>query len=320
MELQIFDISGTGIRFGTTEDGTPYAVASDFAKTMGYRQASDATRLLDEGEAGQQIVLTSSLTSGITQRREMNVIYEDGLWELIFRSSLPGAKAIKARVKAILKEIRETGAYSPAPAPAFPVPQDYIQALEAHLAGKKRELELEVDLATTRAQKRTLVAKVEEAAPKVEAYDKFHNADGYWEFEEFAKTMKVPGVGRNNLFEVLRELKILIDDNDNLPYQKWLEGTKTKPPVFYLRPETYPNRATGQDVPTYVTLIHPSAMPEIEKKIRALMEREGMTRYVKRETRRRHQEQEAIRNASNVVPITRWIETPSGASFPVREA
>ncbi|MEU0355692.1 BRO-N domain-containing protein [Streptomyces cyaneofuscatus] len=109
--LQLFNVSGTDIRFGITEDdGRVYAVAADFAKAMGYRDASDAVRLLDPEEAGTQIVRTRS-ANGVDQRREMRVIFEDGMWELIFRSTLPGAKAIKKQVKQILKEIRETGQY-----------------------------------------------------------------------------------------------------------------------------------------------------------------------------------------------------------------
>ena len=102
---QVFEIQGKGIRFGQTDDGMLFSIALDFAKAMGYGQASDATRLLDDEEKGQQIVLTP----GGPQR--MNVIYEDGMWELVFRSTLPEAKAIKSRVKAILRQIRETGRY-----------------------------------------------------------------------------------------------------------------------------------------------------------------------------------------------------------------
>ncbi|WP_329217368.1 Bro-N domain-containing protein [Streptomyces microflavus] len=109
--VQLFNVSGSDIRFGVTEHGTPYAVASDYAKAMGYGQASDATRLLGDDEKGQQIVLTP----GGPQR--LNVIFEDGMWELIFRSTLPGAKEIKKRVKAILREIRETGRFEAEPVP-----------------------------------------------------------------------------------------------------------------------------------------------------------------------------------------------------------
>jgi len=103
--LQPFNISGTETRFGVTEHGAPYTVASDFAKSMGYRDAANALRLLDEDEKGTQIVSTPG------GPQSMKVIYEDGMWELIFRSTLPGAKAIKKQVKQILKEIRETGQY-----------------------------------------------------------------------------------------------------------------------------------------------------------------------------------------------------------------
>lgn len=125
--LQLFNVSGTDIRFGATEDGTPYSVAADFAKTMGYLQASDATRLLEDDEKGQQIVLT------LGGPQQMNVIYEDGMWELIFRSKLPGAKAIKKQVKAILKQIRETGKYEAPGTPladhAGTIPWDHAAAI-----------------------------------------------------------------------------------------------------------------------------------------------------------------------------------------------
>lgn len=110
----VFDIQGSGIRFSATDDGVPYAIAADYAKVMGYTRTSDALKLLDEDEKGTAICRTPG------GPQEMKVIYEDGMWELIFRSSLPGAKAIKARVKAILKQIRETGRYEVAPPAAEP--------------------------------------------------------------------------------------------------------------------------------------------------------------------------------------------------------
>lgn len=140
--LQLFDISGAGIRFGLTADGTPYAVAADFAKTMGYRDADKATRLLDEDEKGTQIVGTPG------GPQEMNVIFEDGLWELIFRSTLPGAKAIKSRVKAILREIRETGRYEAALSPA----EMLLRMAQQHLAQEQRLAAVELEQAATAAK------------------------------------------------------------------------------------------------------------------------------------------------------------------------
>lgn len=167
--LQLFNVSGADIRFGLAEDGTPYAVAADYAKTLGYRDAANALRLLDEDEKGTQIVSTPG------GPQQMKVIYEDGLWELIFRSTLPGAKAIKSRVKAILKEIRETGRYD---ATSAPVPQDYEEAL-VHLLDKVRE-------------NKALEAANKVLTPKANKWDQFMNSDGLIGMTAIADMLNVP--------------------------------------------------------------------------------------------------------------------------------
>lgn len=165
--LQLFNISGADIRFGLTEDGTPYAVAADFAKTMGYTRTSDALKLLDDEERGTAICRTP----GGPQR--MSVIFEDGLWELIFRSSLPGAKAIKSQVKSILRQIRETGRYEA----AATVPQDYEEAL-VHLLDKVRE-------------NKALEAANKILAPKAGKWDEFLSAEGLIGMRETADLFHV---------------------------------------------------------------------------------------------------------------------------------
>lgn len=181
--LAVFDISGAGTRFGTTEDGSPYAVASDFAKAMGYRDAANALRLLDEDEKGTQIVSTP----GGAQR--MAVIFEDGMWELIFRSTLPGAKAIKSRVKAILREIRETGSYMPAPMD------------ELELAERNVQLILE---------KRAALARVAELEPVAHSWQVLASGDGDFAVADAAKILSRDDaivIGRNRLFALLAEYR-----------------------------------------------------------------------------------------------------------------
>jgi len=154
----VFDVLGNSIRFGVTEDGTAYSIATDYAKAMGYRDAEKATRLLESDEKGTQIVGTP----GGPQR--MAVIYEDGMWELIFRSSLPGAKAIKKRVKAILQEIRRTGRYEVIP-PALPdiTTAAGVLAMAEQFTRTARQL-VEAD------------AKLRELEPKAVAHDTYLSA------------------------------------------------------------------------------------------------------------------------------------------------
>lgn len=192
---------GRSVRFGTTEDGTPYAVAADFAKAMGYRDAEKATRLLDEDEKGTQIVGTP----GGPQR--MAVIFEDGLWELIFRSTLPGAKDIKARVKFILRTIRETGRFEVAPAPAFEIPASFADALEL-AARQARELE-------------SATARVAELEPAARAWDTLADATGDYSLRDAAHILnRDPHIttGQNRLMTSLRDLGMV--DRRGIPYAK----------------------------------------------------------------------------------------------------
>lgn len=184
----VFDVQGANIRFGQTDDGTPFSVASDFAKAMGYAKTQNATDILDDEEKGHAPIVTPG------GRQRLAVIYEDGMWELIFRSTLPGAKAIKSRVKAILREIRETGSYNAAPsAPALP--QDYEEALVA-LLGQVRET-------------KALTARVAELEPAANSWQTLAAAEGDFSVADAAKILaRDPAIklGRNRLFSLLDEL------------------------------------------------------------------------------------------------------------------
>lgn len=148
-DIQMFNIEGADIRFGTTEEGEPYAVAADFAKVMGYTRTSDAMSLLDDAEKGAANIRTPG---GV---QKVGVIYEDGMWELIFRSSLPGAKAIKGQVKKILKEIRKTGSYSANLSPA-----EMLLAQAQQLVDQERRLK---EIETTTKEVTSKVAALEGA-------------------------------------------------------------------------------------------------------------------------------------------------------------
>lgn len=199
--IRLFDVAGSSIRFGTTEDGHPYAVAADFAKAMGYRDADKATRLLDEDEKGTQIVGTPG------GPQQMNVIYEDGLWELIFRSTLPGAKAIKKRVKEILRQIRETGRYEAEGVNQPAIPEDYSAAL--------RRLADEHDARVLAESQRDALK------PLAEAYADLMEADGTFDWAAVAQIFSriTGGLGRNNFLDLLRSDDLKILKSNNTPYQ-----------------------------------------------------------------------------------------------------
>lgn len=118
----VFDVQGANWRFGSDDAGRNWVVAGDIAKSMDYRDAANALRAVDDDEKGTQIVSTPG------GPQEMKVIFEEGIWELIFLSRKPEAKAIKARVKAILKQIRETGRFEAEPTQLGPTTVVWEQA------------------------------------------------------------------------------------------------------------------------------------------------------------------------------------------------
>lgn len=192
-QIMPFDLGGQSMRFGLTDDGITWVAATDFAKAMGHRDAERATRLLAEDEKGTQIVGTPG------GDQELNVIYEDGIWELIFRSSLPGAKAIKTRVKQILREIRETGRYEPA------AMDDPLSEIERQTQLTVRAVEI---ARRERAARQAAEGQIRELEPAARAWDVLAKAEGDYAVADAAKILsRDPAIrlGQGRLFTLLRE-------------------------------------------------------------------------------------------------------------------
>ncbi len=96
------------------EDGVVWFVAADIAKALGYRDAHNMTRMLDEDEKGTRIVSTPA---GL---QEMTVINESGLYHATLKSRRPEARAFRKWVTSeVLPAIRKTGRYEAQPEPVI---------------------------------------------------------------------------------------------------------------------------------------------------------------------------------------------------------
>lgn len=87
------------------------------------------------------------------------------------------------------------------------LPQTYLEALESLVESEKRN--------------QALQAKIEEDKPKVEFFDAVADSKDAISIGEVAKTLNM-GIGRNRLFEILRNKSIL--QADNIPYQKYIDA------------------------------------------------------------------------------------------------
>lgn len=89
------------------QDEVPWFVAADVATILGYAEAKDMTRALDNDEKGRQIVPT------LGGNQDMTIISESGLYNAIFRSRRTEAAAFRKWVTAtVLPEIRRTGRFT----------------------------------------------------------------------------------------------------------------------------------------------------------------------------------------------------------------
>ena len=105
-----FEFNGSTIRTITETDGETWFVATDVAKVLGYRDAHNMARRLDEDEKGTRSVST------LGGDQNLAVINEPGLYAAIIGSKVEGAKAFKRWVThEVLPAIRSKGGYvSPA--------------------------------------------------------------------------------------------------------------------------------------------------------------------------------------------------------------
>lgn len=101
----VHDFFGMFVRhYVDPSDGEPRWVLSDAAKILVYRDAADASRILDADERGSVCLMTP----GGAQR--LLVVTEGGLSHLVIRSKKPRAKVFRSWLKeAVMPEIRRTG-------------------------------------------------------------------------------------------------------------------------------------------------------------------------------------------------------------------
>ena len=67
-----------------------------------------------------------------------------------------------------------------------------------------------------------LMAQLNSMQPKVDFYNKVTGSPDTCDMKEVAKLLNYKNIGRNKLFEILRDEKIL--DNHNQPYQKYIDA------------------------------------------------------------------------------------------------
>lgn len=177
----------------------PWFVAGDICAVLGFRMPSDALRWLDDEEKGYAVVRTP----GGDQR--VSTVNESGLYALIFRSRVDGAKAFRKWVTSeVLPAIRRSGRYEVSP--QFPVPRTFSEALEL-AAGQAREIEAKNQQLAI-AEPKAAQADLHRAADGLTTVDDFAN-----EVQDWAKREHGLRVLHKDVWDFLAEIGLIIRGN-----------------------------------------------------------------------------------------------------------
>ena len=146
--------------------------------------------------------VTPSITDSLGRDQYPVFINESGLYSLVLSSKLPTAKKFKRWVTSdVLPSIRKTGSYN---LPDFTNPAEAARAWANEFEKSQKLLEENKAL-----------------APKAEFYDTVANSESLLSMGHVAKTLDM-GIGRNKLFEFLRNNGIL--NSHNIPYQRFVNA------------------------------------------------------------------------------------------------
>lgn len=202
-ELQIFNNAEFGEIRTTEIDGKIYFCGADVAKALGYTNTSKALKDHCKG-----VTKCYTLTNGGMQ--QMSFISKGDIFRLAANSKLPDAERFESWIfDEVLPTIETHGAYMTP------------QTLEQVLLNPDTLIQLAQNLKAEQERNKQLTAKIELDAPKVEFYDAVTDSKTAIPMGQVAKVLNYKGYGRNNLFEFLRDKKVLMQNN--MPYQKYID-------------------------------------------------------------------------------------------------
>ncbi|WP_312099047.1 phage antirepressor [Corynebacterium dentalis] len=211
MKIEPFNFNGLSVRVIVGEEAEPEWVATDVAKILGYRDAANLARRLDEDEKGTHSVSTPG------GYQQLTTITESGLYSAILGSKRPEAREFKRWVThEVLPSIRKRGGYLTP------------EATEAALTDPDFIIRLATDLKLERARRAELESQAAEDAPKVLFANAVSTSNTDILVGDLAKILKGNGVniGANRLFIWLRANGYLISRKGtdwNMPTQRSME-------------------------------------------------------------------------------------------------
>lgn len=251
---QFFDFKGIEVRT-VTQNGEPWFILSDVCKVLGMTNVTEVKKRLDQADFN-----TTEVRSG-NQNRNMGIVNEYGLYDVILDSRKPEAKEFRRWITSeVIPSIRKHGAYltSEKIEEVLLNPDAIIQIAQNLKAEQQARLEAEEKLKLEAEARKVAQEQIEADRPKVDAFDALI-AKG--ESEMVGTVGKTLGIGQNKLFQFLRDEDILISKGQrkNIPYQKYAKYFDVKQRLV----KTW----DGKEIYQSTTYVKPVGMNFIRKRL-----------------------------------------------------
>ncbi|MEG1256870.1 phage antirepressor [Clostridium sp.] len=181
--------------------GQPWFCLTDVCKILDIKNVSDCkSRLNKDG------VVTADTMDNLGRTQQANFINESNLYKVIFQSRKSEAEKFTEWVtNDVLPSIRKHGMY---------VKDELLDNPDLLIAAVTR-------LKEEKAARLEAEKKIEALKPKAEFYDDVAGSKDSIEMGHVAKVLGIKGLGRNKLFDLLRQAKVL--DRSNIPYQSYVD-------------------------------------------------------------------------------------------------
>lgn len=235
-ELHIFNNEEFGEIRTVTKNNKTYFAGSDVASALGYAIPHKAVQTHCKGVLKWNIPTKSG-------NQDVLFIPEGDVYRLIMRSKLPAAEKFESWVMdEVIPSIRKNGGY----------------------IANQENMTPEQIVANALIVAQNIISQkdkqIEEMRPKADFFDAVADSKTAISMNEVSKVLGIKGLGRNNLFEFLRDNAIL--DRWNVPYQKYID-------CGWFRVIEQKYTKNGEEHISIKTLVYQKGVDAIRRKIEA---------------------------------------------------
>lgn len=235
-ELQVFNNEEFGEIRTVTKNNKTYFAGSDVASALGYAIPHKAVQTHCKGVLKWNIPTKSG-------NQDVLFIPEGDVYRLIMRSKLPAAEKFESWVMdEVIPSIRKNGGY----------------------IANQENMTPEQIVANALIVAQNIISQkdkqIEEMRPKADFFDAVADSKTAISMNEVSKVLGIKGLGRNNLFEFLRDNAIM--DRWNVPYQKYID-------CGWFRVIEQKYTKNGEEHISIKTLVYQKGVDAIRRKIEA---------------------------------------------------